>query len=137
MLMAYLKLSQCHENLAHDREKARGMRYAHQWFLTWLSVLPGRSFAISDQRFPNLPLASAMICSSSALHAFFLITGSAKQTISNFRKQLSHVVQRRMAVQVDEQVTGGSVATLGMCARVRTHIFLLKQVTACSDIDCC
>lgn len=48
----------------------------HQWFLTWLSVLPGSSLAISDQRFPSSALASDMMRSSSALQAFFLMEGS-------------------------------------------------------------
>lgn len=51
-------------------------RATHQKFLTWLSVLPGRRFAISDQRFPISDLALVMVASSAFVHAPFLMRGS-------------------------------------------------------------
>ena len=42
---------------------------AHQWFLTWLSVRPGSSLAISDHLLPSSLCALAMICSSSSVHS--------------------------------------------------------------------
>ena len=52
------------------------IQYSYQWFFTWLSVLPGRRFAISDHRLPNSLWASAIICSSSSVHACLFILGS-------------------------------------------------------------
>ena len=47
-----------------------------QWFLIALSVLPGRSLAISAQRFPSLECASRMIWSSSSLQGSLRMSGS-------------------------------------------------------------
>lgn len=52
---------------------------AHQKFLTWLSVLPGRRFAISDQRFPISDLALVIVASSALVHAPFLMLGSVSR----------------------------------------------------------
>lgn len=62
--------------VGYQGEKKKQSTWTHQWFLTWLSVLPGNSLAISDQRLPSFDLASDMILSSSTLHGFFLIIGS-------------------------------------------------------------
>ena len=48
----------------------------YQWFFTWLSVRPGRRFAISLHLLPSALCASTMICSSSAVHGPLLIVGS-------------------------------------------------------------
>jgi len=46
-----------------------------QWFLTALSVLPGKNFAIFDHLFPNVACATISLCSSSLLKVVFLIPG--------------------------------------------------------------
>ena len=46
-----------------------------QWFLMALSVLPGRSFAISAHLLPKLLCASRIVRSSSSVHGVFLMSG--------------------------------------------------------------
>mmetsp|Transcript_59439 Transcript_59439/g.140053 ORF Transcript_59439/g.140053 Transcript_59439/m.140053 type:complete len:344 (+) Transcript_59439:547-1578(+) len=58
-----------------DSTKRRSVEF--QRFLIALSVLPGRSFAISAQRFSNRPCASISSASSSADHLSFLTFGSS------------------------------------------------------------
>ena len=51
------------------------MRVELKWFLMWLSVLPGSSFAISDHLFPYFKCAYIIFISSSSVHLFFFISG--------------------------------------------------------------
>ena len=51
------------------------LRVELKWFLMWLSVLPGRSFAISDHLFPSFLWASMISMSSSSVHLFFFMLG--------------------------------------------------------------
>lgn len=48
----------------------------YQWFLTWLSVRPGRRLAISDHLLPSSLWASDIIRSSSSVQPFLFIQGS-------------------------------------------------------------
>lgn len=59
---------------------------SHQKFLTWLSVLPGRRLAISDQRLPISALVLVIKASSSGVHVPFLMLGSATTTLKKIRK---------------------------------------------------
>lgn len=62
----------------------------HQKFLTWLSVLPGRRFAISDQRFPISALACVIVASSDSVQAPFLMWGSVctkKSKMQRYKKK--------------------------------------------------
>lgn len=54
-------------------------RHSHQWFLTWLSVRPGRCLAISAQRFPSSRCCLLRVTSSSSDHSHLRIVGSASK----------------------------------------------------------
>lgn len=62
------------------------IQYSYQWFFTWLSVLPGSRLAISDHRLPNSLWASAIIRSSSSVHACLFILGSVWELSFAIRK---------------------------------------------------
>lgn len=84
--------------------------HTHQWFLTWLSVLPGSRFAISAQRLPSSRCASLMMYPSSVDHSHFLTVGSTNQGELRFaaedtRKQQRSIVKWSVLEHGDNQKT--------------------------------
>lgn len=61
----------------HDTTVCFSPRHPHQWFLTWLSVRPGKCLAISAQRFPSSRCCLLRVASSSSDHSHLRMVGSA------------------------------------------------------------
>lgn len=116
-------------------------RLSHQKFLTWLSVLPGRRLAISDQRLPISALVFVIKASSSGVHVPFLMLGSAT-TISKKYKQIGAALSVGLrdvlflfSVLGGDLFLGRAQSVCGGCGVERPRLRLLQDTWQLIEIS--